>query len=151
VLAFSLKVLQQPELSAGLVTRRITHAGWNRTLEAMGAKLILITRQNFGSSGPNRSSDWKSLSKRYAKKVGRSYATLDVTGKLFRSFRMTTAAHRYVIVKTTGIPYASAHQFGRNNMPWRPFFPIDRYGQLTSYARREVTKAAVSELIKFLK
>ena len=44
--------------------------------------------------------------------------------------------------------YAAIHQFGLpmkngRNMPWRPFFPLQRNGQPTAFAQREMERVAI--------
>src|SRR5690348_8741597 len=60
-----------------------------RVLRAVGAKFKLLSIGNFGRTGTDRPEPWKSLSPKYAKKVGRSEATLELSGELFRSLRVS--------------------------------------------------------------
>lgn len=121
-----------------------------RVLQAIGARLILETRRNFGPSGVSRPEPWKPLSPKYAKRVKRPYATLDLTGKLFASFRMSVGTDE-VSCFTTGVPYAARHQWGSGTLPARPYWPIDQQGKLTEYAQRAVTTAASLELQKIFR
>lgn len=113
-----------------------------KVLDAGGAKLKWLTLQNFGSSGRDRPSAWPSLSKRYANRVGRTFPTLDKSGRLFRSFRLSRS-RTFITLHTQDVPYASVHQFGYHHMPLRPYFPVNPDGSLTPHAKREVIKAMV--------
>ena len=43
------------------------------------------------------------------------------------------------VVVGTPFEYATYHQFGTKNMPARPFFPIDRYGQIMPTVMQQIT------------
>jgi hypothetical protein len=141
VISFRIKILELPQLK-NLVTSRVTPTQWHRTMSAIGAKIIFLTVQNFGQSGPYRPTPWQGLTRKYAKRVGRIYPTLDRSGKLFRSFRLNVLSRFTVQVKTSGVPYAHRHQFGTFGMPIRPYLPIDSNKHLTPYAREQVEKVA---------
>jgi phage gpG-like protein len=118
---------------------------------AMGAEFKFICVQNLGEDGIDRPSEWSDLSSKYAKRVGREYATLDLTGNLLRSIRMETFDdHSTVYVNMDDCPYAARHQFGDEKMPKRPFFPIDENGEITPYARQRVIDAAHEALDRSL-
>lgn len=97
-------------------------------LKDLGEKFLELTLSNFGANGENRSTPWKSLSKKYAKKVGRSYATLDRTGALKESIKLKITSE-YAIISTSN-KYAAAQAFGYRprNLPARNFWPIQNYG-----------------------
>lgn len=114
---------------------------WQRRqiLGAMAAKFLFITSQNFGQSGAYRPSPWAPLSKSYAKRVGRPYPTLYLSGDLFRSVRLSVSDE--VATVSWEDEKASWHQEGTSRMPARPFLPIKGAG-LTPLAEMECIKAA---------
>ena len=125
-----------------------------------------IVLANFGSTGFMRSQDWQMLSKDYARKVGRSFATLFVTGALKGTVVKdgTNPGGATVSMGNTGlVPYALAHHHGNpgnfgftvpgsGDLPMRRVFPMDPANdQVTAEAAELVTRAAeakVKELIK---
>lgn len=117
---------------------------------AMGEILFEIVRENFGETGIDRPSTWPELSSKYAKKVGRDYATLHLKGDLESAVKFDNSNPEYaqVSVSDSDVPYAAAHQWGTAHLPARPFFPIDEYGQLTEFAAQEVIAAAQEEAKK---
>lgn len=119
-------------------------------LRKMGAALKLDTVSNFGITGTDRPSPWKPLSKRYAKRVGRTHATLDLTGALMRSLRVGQPDGDSITVSTDD-PKAAYHQNGEGNNPLRPFFPLLPSGQLTPRAMRRVETAAQLETQRILR
>lgn len=118
-------------------------------LRAMGAKLSFLTYQNFGFSGKDRPEPWRRLTAKYAKRVKRDSATLDLKGRLLRSLRLGQPQGNRITV-TADCEYASFHQFGnpKNNLPRRAFFPVTLSGQLTPFAQRQISQAAVNEILK---
>lgn len=119
-------------------------------LRKMGAALKLDTVQNFGITGTDRPSNWKPLSIRYSKRVGRKSATLDLTGELMRSIRVGQPDGNSISVYTED-PKAAYHQFGEGKNPLRPFFPITPSGDLTPRARNRVETAAQLEAQRILR
>ena len=59
------------------------------------------------------------------------------SGDLRGNFRAVVTGPDTVVVGTK-VKYAGYHQHGTKNMPARPFFPIDNYGQLTPMVQREI-------------
>ena len=112
---------------------------------AMAEKFYEITRNNFGMSGEDRPTEWPPLSERYAKKVDRDYATLFVSGDLEASINWSAANQEYSEVWSDS-PLATVHQWGEGRCPARPFMPILKSGELTEYARLQVTDAALQIL-----
>lgn len=111
-------------------------------LGLVGNAVAEVTRENFGESSPNRPNDWAPLSKKYAKQVGRTYATLYVTGDLYDSVHAEPPQGASVTVIATD-KKASWHQLGEGHNPVRKFFPTDEL-ELTPYCQariREVLNA----------
>ena len=50
----------------------------------------------------------------------------------------------------TSAKYAPYHQFGTKHIPARPFFPIDKYGNLTPDAQKLITHKVQSAYAKAL-
>lgn len=109
-------------------------------LGAMGTELIKIAEENIGKTGIDRPATWPPLSKPYAKRVKRDYATLYLTGALYRSSTLRVTPD--VATVTYEDTKASLHQDGTEKMPRRPFLPFNSAGQLTPYARRRIENAA---------
>jgi len=109
-------------------------------LRAMGAKLFEMTNANFGASGKSRPNTWPSLKSKYAKRVKRTYATLDLTGRMYQNNRMTI--HADSVTCSWLEPYALFHQTGTSKMPRRGFVPMDESGTLTPFAQRKIIEAA---------
>jgi phage gpG-like protein len=144
----------QPQLQE-LMQGWLTDPNFKRQmLGAMAARFKMICVQNLGEGGIDRPVQWKSLSDRYAKRVNRSFATLDTdigkspyngrrpTGTLSRSIRINVGNDSAVIyVDPEEVPYAYDHQFGEGHMPARPFFPMTEIG-LTPYAEQELIAVA---------
>jgi phage gpG-like protein len=117
-----------------------------QVLGAMAARFKFMCMQNLGATGIDRPSQWDLLSPKYAKRVGRDYATLELTGQLMQSIRMQTHDDfSEVFVEPDDCPYAARHQFGDDKMPARPFFPMTEAG-LTPMAEAEVLAAATDML-----
>jgi len=90
---------------------------------AMADAFAMVVDNNFGQDGEDRPLDWVPLSKPYANRVKRPYATLELDGELRSSVWVLPDGQDAAVVETVN-PYATAHQWGENNMPPRPFFPI---------------------------
>lgn len=96
---------------------------------------------NFGPSGPYRPwSGWHPLSPAYAKKVGRTYATLEVSGRLKSSvfMQLNERGNFTVSADDSDVPYATAHQYGNPKgnrghpgLPAREYFPMDENNEVT--------------------
>lgn len=59
------------------------------------------------------------------------------SGDLRDNFRSVVTRPDTVVVGTK-VKYATYHQHGTKNMPARPFFPIDSYGNLTPTVQRDI-------------
>lgn len=118
---------------------------------AMAAAYVDVVASNLGNSGVDRPFAWAPLSGAYAKKVGRAYATLYVTGALAQAVKVdnSLAQHSTVSVSDDDCPYALAHQFGYppRNLPARPYFPFDpQTGETTPFTLDLVRQAAEAAL-----
>lgn len=122
---------------------------------AMAEKYFEIVRLNFGQFGVDRPIEWAPLSdqsaigRAYIKKVGRTYATLFVTGKLESSVSFEANEERgRVFVDNSICDYAVENQYGNpsRHLPPRPFFPIDANGETTNFTQEKVTEAAAEQL-----
>lgn len=113
-------------------------AQMHRLHAEIGQEVLTITKENFNST-VGRPIEWAPLSPKYAKRVGRSHATLYVSGRLFAGFQMT-AGHDSAVISNDVI-HAAAHQYGvsARNLPARPFVPI-LGDQLTAYALNRVNQ-----------
>ncbi len=118
-----------------------------RILGVMGATFKRIVISNFGATGADRPTPWPPLSKPYAKRVKRPYATLELRGRLFRSVKLTVTDESATVF--TDSPYAEAHQWGIGKMPVRPFFPMNRT-RFTQFAERACVRAGQMELDKIV-
>ena len=127
---------------------RLTGFGKRRLLSAAAHKFRDITLSNFGMFGKDRPTPWDALSKRYARRVGRSYATMELTGELKRSITVRADNSEYAEVFTDDVPYAAAHQFGKHPQPLRPYFPVTEAEKLTPYAENEIKRAIEAELLQ---
>src|SRR5574343_1931252 len=80
---------------------------------AMAAAYVDVVASNLGESGVDRPFAWAPLSPAYAKKVGRTHATLYVTGELARAVKVddSLAQHSTVSVSDSDCSYAVAHQY----------------------------------------
>lgn len=117
--------------------------------EAIASRVHSIVLQNFGQSGIDRPSAWSPLSARYAKRVKRSYATLELTGELKRSVRSESSPSEAVIWQDDSVPYGAAHQFGSDKLPARPYFPIigDSVSAYTIQQIEEVVEETITEFL----
>jgi phage gpG-like protein len=118
---------------------------------AMAAAYVDVIAGNLGDSGVDRPFAWPPLSPAYAKKVGRSHATLYVTGELARAVKTDNSLgnHSTVSVSDDDCPYAVAHQYGYppRNLPARPYFPFDpQTGETTPFTLELVQQAAEAAL-----
>lgn len=91
-----------------------------------------------GEHGEHRPAPWPPLSPAYAKKVGRTYATLRVSGLLQSMIKVTHLHDASVVsIDNADVPYALAHQFGAGNLPARPYFPLMAGGDLEAHSDYE--------------
>lgn len=127
----------QPQLNRRFQSfRKPTH-------QAMADQFRQCTHDNLGSAGVFRPHQWKALSPSYARKVGRTYATLFVSGILKAAIKArANEDHGSVSVSKADCEYSLAHQFGvpERNLPDRPYFPIRKDG--------EIVRAVVDLVIK---
>ena len=123
--------------------------------EAMTATVYDIVMRNFGSPpGLDRPAVWDDLSESYAKRVGRTYATLNKTGAMKAAIQKPFNADGGRVYLSKGdCVYALAHHFGykKNNLPARRVFPINEDGSITDYTIAAVTAAAETALREALK
>ena len=103
------------------------------------------TRANFGMVGFERPNDWPPLSPLYALKVGRTYATLEVTGAMKSQLR--TEGN---VVKLTddSVDYALHHEKGKG-VPVRSVFPMQG-GECMPLTLADVVRAAGMKLNQIL-
>ena len=113
--------------------------------EMMAKAFEDCTRANFGIVGFERPNDWPPLSPLYAMKVGRTYATLEVTGAMKSQLR--TEGN---VVKLTDdeVNYALHHEKGKG-VPVRSVFPMQG-GECMPLTLVDVTRAAEMELNQLL-
>ena len=118
---------------------------------AMAERFRKMVLANFGIAGADRPTDWPPLSWSYALKVGRSIATLEVSGALKGAVK---AGHDgdagFCSVSNADVPYAMGHQFGSNRLPARPYFPVDADGEVMPYTQSQVQEAAERALFRAL-
>lgn len=117
---------------------------------AMADAFYEVVMGNFGTLGFDRPWDWAPLSPAYARKVGRSYATLFVTGALKDSVKHESVNPdaASVWVSDGDVPYATAHHYGvaSKNLPARRVFPVDLAGHVTQLTLDWVTDALREKL-----
>jgi phage gpG-like protein len=146
----------------GMINRTFGPGIRRQLLGRGGAELIKICRENFGQSGIDRPVEWAPLKnpirqgigsaglQGYAKKVGRFYATLYKTGKLFRSGGQIWDINDDRAIVGFADEKASWHQFGTSKMPARPFMPF--WGnRLSPYAERRIITAMQLELQRIVR
>ena len=122
-----------------LVSRPVAR---RQILGAMAARFKLSCIQNLGHSGEDRPNEWSALSPKYARRVGRPDATLDLTGRLMRSIRVNVQDdYAEVFVDPDECVYAARHQWGDETMPKRAFFPMTET-EITPLAYEQVVEAA---------
>jgi hypothetical protein len=125
-----------------------------------------IVDANFGSAGLMRPEPWQQLSKDYARKVGRAFATLYVTGALKDTVYKDASdpdAGKVGMTNTGAVPYALAHHNGfppnfgfttpgSGELPARRVFPVDVYTEkVTGEAAKLVEQAACAKVKELLK
>lgn len=141
--------IEQSELDAmGLRIERDLNLVKSDVQLAMGVAFFDIVKGNFGFLGIDRPDEWAPLSPAYAKKVKRTYATLEVTGKMMNAVKLDNndfdASH--VSLSNDDVAYATAHHYGTSKLPVRRVFPIDSQGEVMPYTAGEVTNAAIAAL-----
>jgi phage gpG-like protein len=117
---------------------------------AMAQRFWQITRSNFGYFGIDRPYTWPPLSARYSRKVGRTVATLIVSGHLRDSVHIEDG--NKVVVNSDDCPYALAHAYGsrKTNLPPRMYFPIDAQGQPLPWTAEQLAQAAQAKINSLL-
>ena len=117
---------------------------------AMGIAFESVVLNNFGFLGEDRPDEWPPLSPAYAKKVNRTWATLQVDGTLRAAVKLDNSDLDFAKVSASNsdVPYATAHQHGvaERNLPARPYFPMDPQGEVTDYTKGVVREAAINAL-----
>lgn len=123
-----------------------------RVQMAMANSFRECTYANFGGTERFVLAPYAPLSPSYARRVGRDYATLEVSGKLkgaiYTGISDEDAAT--VSVSNDDVPYASIHQYGGKHMPVRPYFPITDDGMVLPEVEEIVMQAARDEMFKIL-
>lgn len=117
---------------------------------AMADAFYEVVMGNFGTLGFDRPWDWSPLSPAYARKVGRSYATLFVTGALKDSVKHESVNPdaASVWMSKSDVPYALAHHYGNleKNLPARRVFPLDLADHVTQLTLDWVTDSLREKL-----
>jgi hypothetical protein len=110
---------------------------------------------NFGPVGEDRPFDWPPLSPAYAKKVGRTFATLYVTGSMKQAVKIDSQMESAdVVLADADCAYATPHHALRvasPGLPTRRVFPIDEANEVTPYTFRKVVDAAADALGRMLR
>lgn len=120
---------------------------------AMAVEFQDAVDDNFGFLGIDRPREWPPLSPSYAAKVQRAHATLEVTGELRAAVKVDNSDfdHSKVYASNSDVPYAVVHQYGGgNNIPARPYFPLEPDGTVTEHTAGRVREAAIQELRRAL-
>ena len=91
---------------------------------AMAVTFESCVLANFGFIGFERPSEWKPLSPGYARKVHRSFATLELTGAMKQNLKVE--GNEVSLVADANAPYATEHEAGIiwKSLPARPVFPM---------------------------
>lgn len=139
-------VLSDLDLMAWNVQRIISNVA-PAVENEMAGRYRQVVAANFGASGIDRPSPWPALSPGYAKKVGRSYATLLVGGALLQAVRVDG---NKVSVSDAEVPYATSHQFGGSRAVARPYFPMNDDGSPTDYIKLQMNQVAQQALNRIL-
>ncbi len=109
---------------------------------------------NFGPVGEDRPFDWPPLSPAYAKKVGRTYATLYVTGAMKQAVKIESAMESAdVVLSDSDCAYATPHHklsAAPPGLPTRRVFPIDEANEVTPMTTAKVVNAADEALRRML-
>lgn len=138
----SISASSQASLKRALVKK--IEASRRPVNKAMVEQFRQCTYDNLGSSGAFRPHQWADLSPAYARKVKRTYATLNVTGLLRSAIKTDADDNRgRLSIKKADCEYALAHQFGNpaRALPDRPYVPI-RGSVVMASVRSLVVRAA---------
>ena len=114
---------------------------WRKSKATVAASL----RRAIKSRGASIGANWKPLSADYAKRVGRRYATLKVTGSLLRA--ATSGALKIVRNQPiTGAVYRISHDVAQPLMRKFPFVAVDdsAVNRIRHETERHVTKQATA-------
>ena len=122
----------------------------NKIVGAMQDKLFECIMGNFGPTGFDRPWPWYPLSAKYAKRVGRSYATMFVSGALAGAVNKSGVENGTASVSLDlGLEYAGAHHYGRPDgnrkhpgTPARRVMPVDSNDEVTPATFLAVQEAA---------
>lgn len=124
-----------------------------KTEFAMAETFLDCVLANFGATGKFRPwSGWPPLSPAYAKKVGRTYATLEVSGRLKESILIDATGRNFAVTADDSrVPYSTVHQWGGgNNIPQREYFPMFDDGTVYQNVQDLVEDAARRKLQELL-
>lgn len=144
--------------AAGSV-RRAVESVKPKVLKAMSDRCCEIVRANFGIAGPDRPWAWEPLSYEYAKKVGRTYASLEVSGALKASLMQGgfEGDSTEVSMSDSSVSYTSAHHDGRPRgnrrhpgLPGRRVMPVGEDGKVLDWTKQQVVEAAEQALREVL-
>ena len=151
--SFTINPASLKALESGIRTRLETIK--KPVQSAMADTLHGIVLANFGSTGFMRPWDWQRLSPAYAKKVGRTFATLFVTGALKSTVKKDDSgdAASVSMANNSLVHYALAHHHGNpgnfgttpqgsGELPARRVFPLDEADHVTPEAVEMIVQAA---------
>lgn len=114
--------------------------------KAMAVRFEDAVRANFGFIGFERPNEWADLSPEYARRVGRTVATLEVTGAMKAQLR---SEENVVKITNDVVTYATFHESGTSKMPKRALFPMED-GECMPKTLELVMNAAQNELRRIL-
>jgi|ERR1035437_819559 phage gpG-like protein len=131
-----------PQISG--IIKAIDVQGIRKILAAAADEFIRQTRQNLSTNTKYKDKKWPPLSPAYAKRVGRTEATLKRSGALYNSIQKSSPRNGWIEVFTKN-PYAGVHFAGskKRNIPQRNFFPM----QLNSLTYSRPTYNSEKDLI----
>lgn len=146
------------EVNLSRAERRLSSTA-QQAVSAGGRVLHLITLANFGSTGLARPWPWWPLSPAYARQVGRLYATLFVSGALYRSVKKNDELLKSTVsISNQDVPYALAHHYGypkgtmrHPGLPARRVLPIDWTDEVLPDVKTRVVKEVASTFQRRLK
>jgi len=126
--------------------------------QAMAEQFRDIVMSNFGPTGIDRPAPWPPLSDRsevgraYIRKVGRTYATLYLTGAMASAVRQIDGKDvSSVSLSDSDVPYSTMHHDGSERVPRRRVFPILDDGNITEKSKQMVIDAAAQTLNNVMK
>lgn len=138
------------------IGRRLDAASRRQMMAEVGREFVAITKDNFGASGPHRPAYWVSLTPKYQRRIKYYGPPLLIgkggaSGRLMNSIQVGYVQADSVEVETD-VEYAAVHQFGGgNNIPARPYFPVERSNvsgeyELTDYAQIRLNQVIARHL-----